>query len=180
MNPNRWFTGTLVVGLLSFLVLWTWFGYLPLAKRLKLSETALSAKTKELARQGYLLAHVEDMQARAAKIQLEWSRLQNQVPREPKVAELLRDITRSATECNIHEFQFSPLPLRPKGGYAVLPVRLSVICSAPALQLFLKRLNALPRLVVPRAVQIVGRDKTGKTESISVQLTLVTYVQSTP
>jgi type IV pilus assembly protein PilO len=167
-----------VVGAVIVLVAYVLLAFMPLARQLQVRRHVLADKQRELAEAQQLVARYPEFKARALRIQLEAQRLEERLPPQPRVPDLLRDITRAATEVNIRECQFVPQPLVKKEGYWEQPVRLKLICGYHALGLFLTRLASFPRLISARDLALTSRDKSGKTESVTAELTLVTYVYS--
>jgi type IV pilus assembly protein PilO len=103
-------------------------------------------------------------------------RLEERIPAGKQVPGLIRDITRAATECNLKDFQFTPQPLVAREGLWEMPVKISAICSYHALGAFLYKVACEPRLAAARDLKLTGKDKTGKSETILAEFTLVTYV----
>jgi type IV pilus assembly protein PilO len=164
------------VGLVLVLAAYVFFGYLPLARQLHARRQVVAAKERELTEIQQLVARYADYQARALRIQLEAQRLEERIPPQPRIPDLLRDITRAATECNLRDCQFVPgAPIR-RQGYTEQPVRLKLAGGYHALGLFLTRLASFPRLISAREVSVTGRDKTDHGDSIAAEMTLVTYV----
>lgn len=158
------------------MVLYWIFAYLPQAQRLAESKQAVVAQQAELAREQEMLLHIDELSDRVVRIDLEMEAVEAQFPGQPRIPELLRDVTRVATACDLRNLQFAPQPLIDKETHAEQPVRITGTCHYHNLGRFISQLAELPRLVVARDVQIIGRDKTGKTESVSINLTLVIYV----
>ena len=159
------------------IVLYTIFAYLPQARRLSESKQAVIAQQAELARAQEMLTHFDELSDRSVRIDLEMQAMNAQFPEQPQIPELLRDVTRLATTCDLRNLQFAPLPLIDKETYAEQPVRITGTCHYHNLGRFISQLADQPRVIVARDVQITSRDKTGKTEAISVNFTLVTYVR---
>lgn len=163
-------------GIAALLAAYVFFAYLPLARQLKDRRLTLAAKQHDLAEARDLVARYDEFKSRALRIQLEAQRLEERLPSQPRIPDLLRDIMRAATEGNIRDCTFEPQPLVKKSGYSEQPVRLKLTCGYHALGGFLTRLAACPRLISARELTLTGRDKTGKTESVTAELTVVTYV----
>ncbi len=159
------------------LVLYAFFAYTPLAKNLNRQRRVLQVKEKELAEAKQLVASVAAFQERAARTQMSIQHLEERIPARPRVPELIKDVTRVATECNLKDLQFTPQAMVARKGVQEQPVKISATCTYHALGQFLTKLASLPRLITAQDVKITGKDKTGKSESILAELTLVTYVQ---
>lgn len=167
------------LGAVVVLVLYVLFAFVPLHKRMAERKAVYVIQQKQLATARELVARYDEFTARMGKLQMETQNLEDCVPSKPRMPELLKDITRVATECNIKDFQFAPQNVAVKENYFIQPIQLTITCDYHALGMFAGKLAALPRLVTTRDFQISGRDKTGTTDSISAQITLVTYVQRT-
>ncbi len=165
--------GIAVLGVLAAYVVGA---YSPLAKRLNERRRVLNIQQQELEAARKLLTQYDELKERAAQVKLEMFRLQERIPSRPRIAALLKSVTRAATKCNIKEFQFAPQTLVAKEGFLEQPVRIVVTCGYHQLGLFLSRLAALPRLINTRDLQITGKEKPEKTDSITAELTLVTYI----
>ncbi len=165
--------GLAVVGLLAAYVIGA---YSPLAKRQNERRRELNIKQQELKAARKLLTQYDEFKERAAQVKLEMYRLQERIPSRPRIAALLKAVTRAATKCNIKEFQFAPQALVAREGFVEQPVRIVVTCGYHQLGMFLSQLAALPRLVNTQDLQITGKEKADETESVTAELTLVTYV----
>lgn len=162
---------------LCVLVLYVLFAFLPLARQVHDRRQLLAAKERELAAAQQLLARYPEYRARAIRIQMAARRLEARVPDEPRIPDLIKDITEAATECDVREFQFVPMKPVKRDGVIEHPVRMTLSCGYPALGQFLMRLAGMPRLISARDVQLVSRDPSGRDPALSAELTLVTYVQ---
>jgi type IV pilus assembly protein PilO len=167
---------TIAVATAVVLVLYVLFLFLPTARQLHARRLVLADSEREYAASQQLLGQYPEYKARAIRIQLTGRRLAARLPTEPRIPDLIKDITQAATESDIREFQFVPQPVVKKAGYAEQPVRMTLTCGYHALGEFLMRLATFPRLISARDIQLSGRDKTGRNESVAAELTLVTYV----
>jgi type IV pilus assembly protein PilO len=161
------------------LVLYVLFAFVPLNKRLAERKDVLVAQQKQLADAQDLVARYDEFMARMGKLQMEMQNLEDRVPSKPRIPELLKDVTRVAAECNIKDFQFAPQTVVDQENYSIQPIQLTITCDYHSLGMFVSKLAGLPRLVTTRDFQISGRDKTGNMDSISAQMTVVTYVRRT-
>ncbi|NTV52117.1 MAG: type 4a pilus biogenesis protein PilO [Candidatus Firestonebacteria bacterium] len=161
---------------LALLLTYVFFAYMPLSRKLHRERALLTVKERTLAEVKQTVARFEEYQDRAARTQMAVQRLEERIPARKQVPELIRDITRAATECNLKDFQFTPQPLAPSGDVWEQPVKISAVCSYHALGAFLYKVACQPRLVTARDLKLTGNDKTGKSESILAEFTLVTYV----
>ena len=165
---------------LAFILAYVFLAYLPLARRLHRERALLVVKERVLDEAKATAARFEEYQDRAARTQMAVQRLEERVPAHRLVPELIRDITRAAAECNLRDFQFTPQPLVARTDYWEQPVKISATCSYHTLGAFLDKVSHLPRLAAARDLKLLGKDKTGKSESILAEFTLVTYVLRTP
>jgi len=176
---NRDILNYIIIGVsvLILLTLYFVFAFRPLHQQLLDRKAALQAQQKQLNAAQDMVARYDEFMERVGKLQIEMQQLEERIPSQPRIPKLLKDVTRVAAECNIKDFQFAPQPIVIKEDYALQPIQVTVTCGYHSLGLFVSKLAALPRLVNTRDFQIVGQDKTGATASISVKMTLVTYVR---
>jgi type IV pilus assembly protein PilO len=165
--------------LLALMLAYVFLAYLPLARHLQRERALLLVKERVLEEARQTAARYEEYQDRAARTQMAVQHLEERIPASKQVPELIRDITRAAAECNLKDFQFTPQPLVPRADYWEQPVKISATCSYHALGSFLDKVSGLPRLAAARDLKLTGKDKTGKSESILAEFTLVTYVLRT-
>lgn len=150
--------------------------YTPLAKKLHARRQVLAAQERELQAARQLVAHYDEYRERAVTLQIQARRLETRLPGQPQMPALLKDITRVATECNIREFEFTPLPPAAKAGYLEQPVRITLLGTYHHLGQFLTQLALLPRLVAARDIKLSSRDKNDRNQSLAADLVLDTYV----
>gem|GEM_PF-4315242 len=167
----------IAAGAIAALVLYILFAYMPLAKKLAERKRALAVVQTEIKQIQNVLDNYDYNLERAERIRRERQHLERELPERVQIADLLKDVTRAATECRIQDLKFIPQPLVEEAELARKPVRMTVTCGYHGLGCFLSKLTALPRLVNAGQIQITGRDKTGKTDSITVDMVLETYVQ---
>ena len=177
MKREMWIA--LGAGIVALILAYVFFAYVPLAKRLRQERARLAVAEKVWEEAKQTAARFEEYQDRAARTQMAVQRLEERIPARKQVPELIRDITRAAAECNLKDFQFTPQPLVANSDVWEQPVKISATCSYHALGVFLQKVACLPRLAAARDLKLTGKDKTGKSESILAEFTLVTYVQRT-
>jgi type IV pilus assembly protein PilO len=173
---REWIIGGSIVAFLV-LSLYGWFGVRPLLKTFFSQRHILLIKDKELQEARNLLTHYPEVRERAIRIQMDAQRLEERLPNQARIPALLKEVTQAATECNIQQFTFAPLPAVELAQYIEQPLKLSVSCGYHSLGLFLSRLALAPRLIVTRMVSIKSNDTTGRNESIRAEVTVVTYVR---
>ncbi|MBN1594522.1 type 4a pilus biogenesis protein PilO [candidate division FCPU426 bacterium] len=171
---NYILAGVMIAVLLAGYVI---FAFLPLYKKFVERKQAYAAQYKKLEAAQALVGRYDEVMERMGKLQIEMKELEARVPDQARIPELLKDVTRVAARCNLRDFQFAPRPVVAKPEYSVQPVEITITCSYHALGLFVSELAVLPRLIAAREFQIMGRDKTGTTDSISAKMILVTYVR---
>ncbi len=183
MKREWWFYAGGGAALVAVLALYVLFAYLPLSRRVDGHRRQLAAQEQSWKRAQDMLARLPELSAEAEKVRLQLARADRRIPAQPRIPELLKDVTRVAAECNLSNLQFAPQPLAPNAEdqrFRVQAVRVTVTGNYHDLGRFLSRVAGLQRLVVPRELQLSGRDATGKTGSVSAEMTLVTYVRAQP
>jgi type IV pilus assembly protein PilO len=171
-----WIIGWVIMGTI-LIGLYGWWGVRPLLQTFLTQRHVLLTKEKELQEARNLLIHYPEVRERAIRIQMDAQRLEERIPQQAQIPALLKEVTRAATECNIQQFTFAPLPAIDKSRYLEQPLQLSVTCGYHALGLFLSRLALAPRLIVTTMVSIKSNDPSGQQESIRADVTVVTYVR---
>lgn len=169
--------------LAAVLALYVLFAYLPLSRRLHEHRRQLALQEQSWKQAQNMLTRLPELNAEAEKVRLQFAQLDRRLPLQTRIPELLKDVTRIAAECNLSNLQFTPQPLaaNPEDKrFGVQAVRLTITGNYHDLGRFLSRLAELQRLVVARELQLTGRDATGKTGSVSAEMTLVTYVRTQP
>ncbi|MCD4813067.1 type 4a pilus biogenesis protein PilO [bacterium] len=176
---NRDMIRYIIIGIGStvVLVLYSLFAFFPLNQRLVEKKQVLQDQQKQLATAQELVARYDEFMARMGRLQIEMQQLENEVPSQPRIPLLLKDVTRVAAECNIKDFQFAPQPVIAGEGYVFQPVQVTITCDYHALGTFVSKLAALPRLINTRDLQITARAGEKNMDSITARMVLVTYVQ---
>jgi type IV pilus assembly protein PilO len=183
MKREWWFYLGGAAALVAVLALYVLFAYLPLSRRLSEHRRQLALQEQAWKQAQDMLTRLPELSAEAEKVRMQFARMDRRLPAQQRIPELLKDVTRVAAECNLSHLQFTPQPLAPNPEdprFRVQTVRLTVSGNYHDLGRFLSRLAELQRLVVARDLQLVGRDATGKTGSVSAEMTLVTYVRAQP
>lgn len=160
---------------LAVVVAYFVFAFFPLSKQLGHKRQELAMQQQQLDHAHRILDHLDEYEAQALRLKQERARLEALVPDQPQTADLLKEVSRIATECNIKDFQFIPQKKLVQKEYIQQPVKVHVTCGYHTLGLFISHLAVLPRLVNAQEIQIKGKDKTGKTDSITAEMVLNIY-----
>lgn len=177
MNRQMIIYSSIGAAVVVVLLLYGFFAYTPLAKKVSARKAALEMKQAEFAVDEDLLKQQDAYNERATKLRIEKGRLKEQLPVEPQIPELLKSVTVAATACRMNDFHFSLLPLEMTEDFGKQKVQITVTCHYHALGLFISKLAELPRLINTQVVEINSVDKTGTKDSITAKLILETYVQ---
>ncbi|MEW6516941.1 MAG: type 4a pilus biogenesis protein PilO [candidate division FCPU426 bacterium] len=183
MKREWWLYLGIGAAVVAVLVLYLLFAYLPLSRRLAEHRRLLTGQEQAWKQAQEMVARFPELSAEVETARLQFEKLDRRLPAQPRIPELLKDVTRIAAECNLSNLQFTPQPLAPNpedARYSVQAVRLTISGNYHDIGRFVSRLAELQRLAVARELQLTGRDQTGGTGSVSAEMTLVTYVRSQP
>lgn len=178
---RQWILGILGgAGVAAVMALYVLGAYAPMHRHLQKRQAVLRQQAGILEETRAAQQDLERFEIREEKIRMEWERLSERIPLQAGIPQLLKAVTRAASECNLKELQFTPQPPVPRTGFVEHPIRIAVLGDYHGLGRFISQLAGLPRLAAARDVQIKGRDKSGKTDSIQAELIMVTYVRDKP
>ena len=117
-------------------------------------------------------AHLPELQAKIARLEIEWERAQEMLPKEKEIPSLIQQISNSGTKAGVSFLLFKPSgPNITQRGYAEIPVQIKVACGYHQLGLFLSNVGNLARIVNVPSVKI----DTGKERTIEANLSAITY-----
>ncbi len=177
MNRQWLMYGVTGLATLVILVAYVWFGYAPLARQLGQAKQRLVAADKAYQEEESLVARSDEFSERASKLRMEKERLAEQMPSTVQMSALLKSITLAATACRFKDIKLTPLAQEEKEGYAIQPIKLSATCRYHALGEFISEITDLSRVINPQVLEIKSKDSTGRGDSITATLMLVTYVK---
>jgi len=117
-------------------------------------------------------AHLPELQAKIARLEVEWERAQEMLPKEKEIPSLIQQISNSGTKAGVSFLLFKPSgPNTTQKGYSEIPVQIKVACGYHQLGLFLSNVGNLARIVNVPSVKIAS----GKEKTIEANLSAITY-----
>ncbi|MBA7474741.1 hypothetical protein ES707_10095 [subsurface metagenome] len=116
-------------------------------------------------------ARLPELQAKIARLEIEWERAKEMLPKEKEIPSLIQQISNSGTKAGVSFLLFKPSGPQLQTNYSEIPVQLKVSCSYHQLGKFLSNIGNLARIVNVPSVKITA----GKKRSIEANLSAVTY-----
>jgi len=119
-------------------------------------------------------ARLPELQAKIARLELEWVKAQQMLPKDKELPSLIQQISNSGTKAGVSFSLFRPGSASDRKDYREIPVEINVTCSYHQLGEFLSNIGNLSRIVNVPKVTISPGDK----RSIVAGLSAVTYTVS--
>ncbi|UCC11974.1 MAG: type 4a pilus biogenesis protein PilO [candidate division WOR-3 bacterium] len=116
-------------------------------------------------------ARLPELQAKIARLEIEWEKAQEMLPQEKEIPSLIQQISNSGTKAGVSFLLFKPSGPVQKQNYSEIPVQIKVQCGYHQLGKFLSNIGNLARIVNVPSVKI----KTGQKKSIEADLSAITY-----
>lgn len=123
-------------------------------EKVQAEEKTLKTRVKVRANKA---ANLDALKAQLKELELAFSKLKRQLPRESEVAELLVDISQTGLASGLEFELFKPQPEIPKEFYAELPIHLRVTGDYHEFGHFVSGVAALPRIVTLHNIKIEPR-----------------------
>jgi type IV pilus assembly protein PilO len=120
----------------------------------------------------------DEFLSRASRLRIDLAQLNEHIPPEANIAEVLKQISRVATISNVSGMQFAPQPLEQRGELWVQPIELQISGSYHGVGRFVSELAKLPRIVVARKINLIGKEKTSQQQTLVAELLVETYVRN--
>lgn len=116
-------------------------------------------------------ARLPELQAKIARLELEWLKAQEMLPKEKEIPTLIQQISNSGTKAGVSFLLFKPSGPLPQQDYSEIPVEIQIACGYHQLGKFIANLGNLARIVNVPSIKITPGDK----RSIKAELSAVTY-----
>jgi len=116
-------------------------------------------------------ARLPELQAKIARLEIEWERAKEMLPKQKEIPSLIQQISNSGTKAGVSFLLFKPSSPQLHTNYSEIPVQLKVSCDYHQLGEFLSNIGNLARIVNVPSVKI----STGKKRSVEANLSAVTY-----
>lgn len=116
-------------------------------------------------------ARLPELQAKIARLEVEWEKAKEMLPKEKELPSLIQQISNSGAKAGASFLLFKPSGPQPKVNYQEIPVQIKVACGYHQLAKFLSNVGNLARIVNVPSVKI----KTGSERNIEAELQAITY-----
>ena len=112
-----------------------------------------------------------ELQEKIARLEVEWERAKEMLPKEKEIPSLIQQISNSGTRAGVSFVLFRPSNIVPKINYSEIPVQIKVTCGYHQLGRFLSNVGNLARIVNVPSIKV----STGKDRSCEAELRTLTY-----
>jgi type IV pilus assembly protein PilO len=116
-------------------------------------------------------ARLPELQAKIARLEVEWEKAKEMLPKEKEIPSLIQQISNSGTKAGVSFLLFKPSGPQAKTNYSEIPVQIKVSCGYHQLGRFLSNVGNLARIVNVPSVKI----KSGEKRSVQADLDAITY-----
>lgn len=112
-----------------------------------------------------------ELQEKIARLEIEWERAKEMLPKEKEIPSLVQQISNSGTKAGVSFLLFRPSTVTQKINYSEIPVQIKVTCGYHQLGKFLSNVGNLARIVNVPSIKV----KVGKDRSCEAELRTLTY-----
>jgi type IV pilus assembly protein PilO len=116
-------------------------------------------------------ARLPELQAKIARLEIEWEKAKEMLPKAKEIPSLIQQISNSGTKAGVSFLLFKPSGAIAQANYSEIPVQIKVSCGYHQLGKFLSNVGNLARIVNVPTIKI----KAGKDRSIEADLSAKTY-----
>lgn len=116
-------------------------------------------------------ARLPELQEKIARLEIEWEKAKEMLPKEKEIPSLIQQISNSGTKAGVSFLLFKPSGPHPKQNYAEIPVQIKIQSGYHQLGKFLSNIGNLSRIVNVPEVKI----SPGSNRSIEAELSAITY-----
>jgi len=116
-------------------------------------------------------ARLPELQAKIARLEIEWEKAKEMLPKEKEISSLIQQVSTSGTKAGVSFLLFKPSGPIARTNYSEIPVQIKVSCGYHQLGKFLSNIGNLARIVNVPSINI----QTGKKRSIEATLSAITY-----
>lgn len=161
--------------LIIVIILFFRFPYTSNRKKISHLTTVRDSLQIELQKTEAARARLPELQAKIARLEIEWEKAKQMLPKQKEIPSLIQQISNSGTKAGVSFLLFKPSGPLTKQEYSEIPVNIKVSCGYHQLGRFLSNIGNLSRIVNVPLIKI----KTGKDRTIEAELSAVTYTIST-
>jgi type IV pilus assembly protein PilO len=112
-----------------------------------------------------------ELQEKIARLEVEWERAKEMLPKEKEIPSLIQQISNSGTKAGVSFLLFRPSTIAQKVNYSEIPVQIKVTCGYHQLGKFLSNVGNLARIVNVPSIKVTA----GKDRSCEAELRTLTY-----
>ena len=106
-----------------------------------------------------------ELQEKIARLEVEWERAQEMLPKEKEIPSLIQQISNSGAKAGVSFLLFKPSTVMQRINYSEIPVQIKIACGYHQLGRFLSNVGNLARIVNVPAIKItVGKDRAVEAE----------------
>lgn len=116
-------------------------------------------------------ARLPELQAKIARLEIEWEKAKEMLPKEKEISSLIQQVSNSGTKAGVSFLLFKPSGPIARTNYSEIPVQIKVSCGYHQLGKFLSNIGNLARIVNVPSIII----QTGKKRSVEATLSAITY-----
>lgn len=157
--------------LIIILVAFFYFIYRPNHQKIRQLTARRDSLQIEVQKAEAARARLPELQAKIARLEIEWEKAQEMLPKEKEIPSLIQQISNSGAKAGASFILFKPSGPQPKANYQEIPVQIRVACGYHQLGKFLSNIGNLARIVNVPAVKI----KTGTDRTMEAELQAITY-----
>jgi len=157
--------------LIIVLVAFFYFIYRPNNQKLQQLTARRDSLQIEVQKAEAARARLPELQAKIARLEIEWEKAKEMLPKEKEIPSLIQQISNSGAKAGASFILFKPSGPQPRQNYQEIPVQIKVACGYHQLGRFLSNIGNLARIVNVPTVKI----KAGDERSIEAELQAITY-----
>lgn len=160
-----------LVVLIVILILFFRFPYKANSDKIERLRTTRDSLQIEVQKAEAAKIRLPELQEKIARLEVEWERAKEMLPKEKEIPSLIQQISNSGTKAGVSFQLFKPSAIVQKVNYSEIPVQIKVTCGYHQLGKFLSNVGNLARIVNVPSIRITA----GKDRGIEAELKTLTY-----
>lgn len=157
----------LIIAFIAFFHFW----HSPNRAKISVLTSARDSLQIEVQKAEQARARLPELQAKIARLEIEWEKAKEMLPKEKEIPSLIQQISNSGTKAGVSFILFKPSGPVAQTNYSEIPVQIKVQCGYHQLGKFLSNIGNLARIVNVPSVKM----KVGQKRSIEADLSAITY-----
>ena len=157
--------------LIVVLIAYFYFLYRPNGEKVKQLAARRDSLQIEVQKAEAARARLPELQAKIARLEVEWVKAQEMLPKEKELPSLIQQISNSGSKAGASFLLFKPSGPQAQANYQEIPVQIKVACGYHQLGKFLSNVGNLARIVNVPTIKI----KAGEDRSVEAELRAITY-----